>query len=192
MRGHRVGVHVEAARRRAHADARDDRQVAVGAEIERAGAASGCPIGPPDEPEIGHRARRRSRAAARASTSGEPGVGAGQADRPPAGRVDRRDEPRVDRAGQHLDDDVERGRVGDAQAVDLPLRDARRASAPRRSPCRRRARRPAARPTRRARSPPPARACRAGSSSSSPPSFSTASRALTRAAPCARRSRTRC
>ncbi len=51
----------------------------------------------------------------------DAGVSARQPHGAAARRVDRRDEPRVDGAGEDGHDDVERGRVGDAQAIDLPL-----------------------------------------------------------------------
>ena len=52
-------------------------------------------------------------------------IRAGQPDRPAASRVDRRHQPRVDRSGQHRDHDLQRRFVGDAQAVDLMLRNRR-------------------------------------------------------------------
>ena len=85
--------------------------------------------------------------------------------------AERRDEPRVDRARQHRDDDVERRLVGDAQAVDLPLLDARRLAARRRSPCRRRGRSTSGAPRGDARPRRRRRRSRARSSSSSPPNF---------------------
>ena len=50
-------------------------------------------------------------------------IGAGQPDRADAGGGERRHETRIDRSRQHADDDVERGVVGDAQAVDLVFLD---------------------------------------------------------------------
>ena len=85
-------------------------------------------------------------------------------------------------------DDVQRGGVGDAQAVHLPLVDAGRSAARRRSPVRRHARPPAARrrrgcgPGRRRRPP----AC-AASSSSSPPNLTTRGAPRLTAGPGARR-----
>ena len=68
--------------------------------------------------------RRPCDAAAPASDKPAPAVGAREAHRRHARGAERRDEPRVDGAGQHRHDDVERGVVGDAQAVHLTLLDA--------------------------------------------------------------------
>src|SRR5262245_10308438 len=50
-------------------------------------------------------------------------IGAGQPDRTDAGGRERRDQSRVDRSRQNVDHDIQRGVVGNAQAVDLTLLD---------------------------------------------------------------------
>ena len=54
----------------------------------------------------------------------DAGICAGQSDGLATSGVDRGDELGVDRPREHRDDDVQRFGVGDAQAIDLALRDA--------------------------------------------------------------------
>ena len=161
MRRERVGVDVQQLALRVDADA-GDRPARSRAAAGRASSDASAPSGWPTRPRSTVSPATRRERRGRDSTSPMPAVRAGQPDRASAGSADRRDERGVGPPGEHRDDRVERGGIGDPQAVDERWRRCRARAARRRSRGRRHGPRPAAAVAASARRSPPRARSHAG------------------------------
>ena len=115
VRGDRVGVDVQQFALTRDADAGDDRYHANRQQVREQRRVIAVRLA--DEPEIdsfaGHARERR-----RFTRQPDAAVRAGQPDRASAGSADRRDQMGVGAPGEHCDDSIERGGIGDAEAID--------------------------------------------------------------------------